>query len=286
MWIVYAAFSALFAGITAILAKAGIKETNSNLATALRTIVVLLLSWVMVLIVGSQATIVSLNSRTWLFLILSGLATGASWLCYFKALQLGEVNKVAVVDKSSIILTLLFAFMFLGEQLTGLKFAAVVLIAGGTLLMVQKQPLENKTIQKSWIVYASLSAVFASLTTILGKIGIMDVESNLGTAIRTTVVLLMSWLMVFLTNKEIRLKLINKRELLFIFLSGLATGASWLCYYKALQNGQTSTVVAIDKLSILVTVVFAYLIFKERLSVKAVFGLLLIITGTLCMVFS
>lgn len=286
MWIVYAAFSALFAGITAILAKAGIKETNSNLATALRTIVVLLLSWVMVLIVGSQATLVALSARTWLFLILSGLATGASWLCYFKALQLGEVNKVAVVDKSSIILTLLLAFMFLGEQLTGLKFMAIVLIAGGTLLMVQKQPLENKTVQKSWIVYASLSAVFASLTTILGKIGITDVESNLGTAIRTTVVLLMSWLMVFITNKEIKLKLINKRELFFIFLSGLATGASWLCYYKALQNGQTSTVVAIDKLSILVTVVFAYLIFKERLSAKAVFGLLLIITGTLCMVFS
>ncbi|MBL1224716.1 EamA family transporter [Enterococcus sp. BWR-S5] len=285
MWIIYAALSALFAGVTAILAKSGIKETNSTLATALRTIVVLLLSWLMVFIVGSQHTLSTLTLRTWVFLIFSGVATGASWLCYFKALQLGEVNKVAVVDKSSIILTLVFAFVFLDEQMTGLKFGAIALIAVGTWLMIQKQPVQNKAIQKSWIIYAGLSSVFASLTTILGKVGIDGVESNMGTAIRTTVVLIMSWLMVFLTQKDVQLKRTNKRELLFILLSGLATGASWLFYYRALQDGQTSAVVAIDKLSIVVTVIFAYLVFKEKLTVKALFGLLLIVGGTFFMVF-
>lgn len=285
MWIFYAGLSALFAGITSILAKAGIKETNSTLATALRTIVVLILAWGMVLIVGSQNTLMSLSVGTWTFLILSGIATGASWLCYFRALQIGEVNKVAVIDKSSIVLTLVFAFVFLGEQLTLVKVAAIFLIACGTLLMVQKQPLENKVANGSWLIYAGLSALFASLTTILGKVGIDGVESNLGTAIRTTVVLIMSWLMVFITNKEVNVKSINKKELTFIFLSGLATGASWLFYYRALQDGQTSTVVAIDKLSIAVTVFFAYFIFKEKLNLKALLGLGLIITGTLCMIF-
>lgn len=284
MWIIYAALSAFFAGITAILAKAGIKETNSTLATALRTIIVLILSWLMVFIVGSQNTLSTLSIQTWLFLVLSGGATGASWLCYFKALQLGEVNKVAVIDKSSIVLTLVLAFLFLGEQLSILKLAAILLIALGTLLMVQKQSVENRTTSASWFIYAVLAAVFASLTTILGKVGIDGVESNLGTAIRTSVVLVMSWLMVFATVKETRLKSINKKELLFIFLSGVATGASWLFYYRALQDGQTSTVVAIDKLSIGVTVFFAYFIFKEKLTKRALVGLTLIIAGTICMV--
>ncbi|WYJ90255.1 bacterial/archaeal transporter [Enterococcus sp. 9E7_DIV0242] len=284
MWIIYAALSALFAGFTSILAKAGIKETNSTLATALRTIVVLILSWLMVLIVESQSTLSELSVRTWAFLILSGISTGASWLCYFRALQIGEVNKVAVIDKSSIVLTLVFAFIFLGEQLTIMKSTAIILIACGTLMMVKKQSVENSVKNKSWVLYAGVSALFASLTTVLGKIGIDGVESNLGTAIRTTVVLIMAWLMVFFTKKSVKMKRINKRELFFIFLSGLATGASWLCYYRALQDGQTSTVVAIDKLSIVVTVFFAYLIFREKLTIKAMLGLILIVIGTLCMV--
>ena len=282
MWILLAFASALFAGVTSILAKCGIRKTDSNVATAIRTIVVLLFAWTMVFIVGSQKTISQISPKSLLFLILSGLATGASWLCYFRALQLGDVNKVVPIDKSSTILTILLALIFLGEGITWLKGAAVVLIAVGTFLMIQKKESGGEK-SKAWFIYAVLSAVFASLTSILAKVGIEGVESNLATAIRTGVVLLMSWVVVFVTKKQRTVPKIPKKELGFICLSGLATGASWLCYYKALQDGLASVVVPIDKLSILVTIAFSYFVFKEKLSQKALLGLVLIVAGTLLM---
>lgn len=282
MWILLAFASALFAGVTSILAKCGIRKTDSNVATAIRTIVVLLFAWTMVFIVGSQKTISQISPKSLLFLILSGLATGASWLCYFRALQLGDVNKVVPIDKSSTVLTILLALIFLGEGITWLKGAAVVLIAVGTFLMIQKKESGGEK-SKAWFIYAVLSAVFASLTSILAKVGIEGVESNLATAIRTGVVLLMSWVVVFVTKKQRTVMEIPKKELGFICLSGLATGASWLCYYKALHDGLASVVVPIDKLSILVTIAFSYFVFKEKLSKKAFLGLALIVAGTLLM---
>lgn len=284
MWILFAFGSAFFAGVTAILAKCGIRKTDSTVATAVRTIVVLLFSWLMVFVVGSQDQLGSIDPNTWLFLILSGLATGASWLCYFRALQLGDINKVLPVDKSSVILTMLLAFLFLQEPITLFGGIGVVLIAAGTFLMIEKKDVKQKEDQKkSWFLYAAGSAIFASLTSILGKIGISGVESNLGTAIRTAVVLLMAWVMVFVAGKAGEVRKIPKNELGFICLSGIATGASWLCYYRALQDGLASIVVPIDKLSILVTVAFSYFVFHERLSKKSAIGLVLIVAGTLAM---
>ena len=284
MWILFAFGSAFFAGITAILAKCGIRKTDSTVATAVRTIVVLLFSWLMVFVVGSQDQLGSIDPNTWLFLILSGLATGASWLCYFRALQLGDINKVVPVDKSSVILTMLLAFLFLQEPITPFGGVGVVLIAAGTFLMIEKKDVEQKEDQKkSWFLYAAGSAIFASLTSILGKIGISGVESNLGTAIRTAVVLLMAWVMVFVAGKAGEVRKIPKNEFGFICLSGIATGASRLCYYRALQDGLASIVVPIDKLSILVTVAFSYFVFHERLSKKSAIGLVLIVAGTLAM---
>ena len=284
MWILFAFGSAFFAGVTAILAKCGIRKTDSTVATAVRTIVVLLFSWLMVFVVGSQDQLGSIDPNTWLFLILSGLATGASWLCYFRALQLGDINKVVPVDKSSVILTMLLAFLFLQEPITPFGGIGVVLIAAGTFLMIEKKDVEQKEDQKkSWFLYAAGSAIFASLTSILGKIGISGVESNLGTAIRTAVVLLMAWVMVFVAGKAGEIRKIPKNELGFICLSGIATGASWLCYYRALQDGLASIVVPIDKLSILVTLAFSYFVFHERLSKKSAIGLVLIVAGTLAM---
>lgn len=284
MWILFAFGSAFFAGVTAILAKCGIRKTDSTVATAVRTIVVLLFSWLMVFVVGSQNQLGSIDPSTWLFLILSGLATGASWLCYFRALQLGDINKVVPVDKSSVILTMLLAFLFLQEPITPFGGIGVVLIAAGTFLMIEKKDVKQKEDQKkSWFLYAAGSAIFASLTSILGKIGISGVESNLGTAIRTAVVLLMAWVMVFVAGKAGEVRKIPKNELGFICLSGIATGASWLCYYRALQDGLASIVVPIDKLSILVTVAFSYFVFHERLSKKSAIGLVLIVAGTLAM---
>ncbi len=286
MWIVFAFLSAFFAGVTSILAKCGIRKTDSDVATAVRTIVVLIFAWIMVFVVGSQNTISSISPKTLIFLILSGAATGASWLCYFRALRYGDVNKVVPIDKSSTILTIILAFIILHEGISLLKGIAVVLIAVGTFLMIQKKENtgENGTGNKSWLIYAVLSAVFASLTSILGKIGIDGIDSNLGTAIRTCVVLIMAWLIVFIKNKQHTLKDIPHRELLFICLSGLATGASWLCYYKALKDGQASAVVPIDKLSILITVAFSYIVFKEKLNLKSGIGLILIVGGTLLMI--
>ena len=284
MWVFYAAGSALFAGATSILAKCGIKKTDSTVATAFRTIVVLLMSFVMVLLVGSLDGITSISPKTWIFLVLSGLATGASWLCYFRALGAGDVNKVVPIDKSSTILTILLAFPVLGEPISWLKGICVVLIGAGTFLMIEKKQTDGeKEIKRSWLLYAILSAVFAALTSILGKIGISGVESNLGTMIRTAVVLVMSWMMVFVTGKAKEVRRIPGKELGFICLSGLATGGSWLCYYKALRDGLASVVVPIDKLSILVTIAFSYFVFKEKLTRKALVGLILIVAGTLLM---
>lgn len=283
MWIVFAFLSALFAGLTSILAKCGIRKTDSTVATAIRTIVVLFMSFGMVLIVGSLHGIREIAPRTWLFLVLSGLATGASWLCYFRALQLGDVNKVVPIDKSSTVLTILLAFLFLHESVNWLKGLCIALIAAGTWLMIEKKAQAGETKSRAWFIYAALSAVFAALTSILGKIGIEDVESNLGTMIRTAVVLVMAWAMVLLTGKAGKIRQTPKRELAFICLSGLATGGSWLCYYKALQDGLASVVVPIDKLSILVTVAFSYVVFHEKLTKKALAGLVLIVAGTLGM---
>ena len=283
MWILFAFGSALLAGLTSILAKCGIRKTDSTVATAIRTVVVLLFAWLMVLAAGSQRQLGSIDGRTLLFLILSGLATGASWLCYFKALQLGDVNKVVPIDKSSTVLTILLAFLLLREPVSLPKGVGVVLIAAGTFLMLEKRDVAAGQAKGGWLFYAAGSAAFASLTSILGKMGISGVESNLGTAIRTGVVLVMAWIMVFAAGKQRALKGIPGRELGFICLSGLATGGSWLCYYKALQDGPASVVVPIDKLSILVTVAVSALVFRERLTRRSAAGLALIVTGTLAM---
>ena len=286
MWVLFAVGSSFFAGITAILAKCGIRKTDSDVATAIRTVVVLLFSWLMVLVTGTWSGITEVGGKTLLFLVLSGLATGASWLCYFHALQKGDVNKVVPIDKSSTILTILLALIFLHEGLTPVKGVSVVLIGAGTMLMITRKEGTGETEDKNgkeWLVYAVLSAVFASLTAILGKIGIAGIDSNLGTAIRTTVVIVMAWLMVFLKGKQKELHGIEKKELGFIALSGLATGASWLCYYRALQDGPASVVVPIDKLSILVTIAFSWVVFKEKLTKKAALGLLCILVGTIMM---
>ena len=281
MWLFFALGSAFFAGITAVLAKIGIENVNSTLATALRTVVVLAFSWLMVFVVGSQGGIAQISGTTLLFLMLSGLSTGASWLCYFKALQLGDVNKVAPIDKSSTVLTILLAFLFLGEPVSIPQALGVVGIGVGTLLMIAKKEVEDgKPHSKAWLVYAFLSAVFASLTSIFGKIGVENVESNLGTAIRTIVVLVMAWVMVFVTGEQKGIRSIGKKSWVFLFLSGITTGLSWLCYYRALQDGPASVVVPIDKLSILVTIVFSWIVLKEKLTPKAAVGLVLILAGT------
>ncbi len=284
MWIAFAFLSALFAGVTSILAKCGIRKTDSTVATAIRTAVVLVFSWAMVFIVGSQTTITTVDWKTIIFLFLSGLATGASWLCYFKALQLGDINKVVPIDKSSTVLTFILAAIFFSE-FTWLGAVGITLVAAGTFLMIEKKDVKTaEERSNSWFLYAAGSAVFASLTAVLGKIGITGVESNLGTALRTIVVLVMSWMMVFVTGKQKEVGKIDKKELGFICLSGIATGGSWLCYYKALQDGPASVVVPIDKLSILVTVAFSFFVFREKLTKKSALGLLLIVAGTLTMI--
>ena len=286
VWLISAIFSAVFAGITTILAKCGIKKTDSDVATALRTAVVLVFAWVMVFVVGSQSTITKISGESLLFLILSGLATAASWICYFKALSIGDVNKVVPIDKSSTVLTVLLAIICFGETANlAVKLIATAILAVGILLMVEKKQSNQKSESRAWMVYAILSAVFAALTSILAKVGISGVESNLGTAIRTAVVLVMAWAIVFARGKQKEIKHIDKKELLFIALSGIATGASWLCYYYAIQNGIVSVVVPIDKMSILITVIFSYFVFKEKLSIKALIGLGLMVAGTLLMAF-
>jgi transporter family protein len=286
LWIIAAILSAFFAGLTSILAKCGIKKTDSDLATALRTVVVLVFAWVMVFVVGSQGDIAKIEPKPLIFLILSGLATGASWICYFKALSMGDINKVVPIDKSSTVLTVLLAIVCFGETSNlVIKLSATAVLAAGIFLMVEKKRTDGEAKGRAWMLYAALSAVFAALTSILAKVGVSGVESNLGTAIRTGVVLVMAWGIVLARGKQKQLPTLDKKELLFISLSGIATGASWLCYYYAIGHGLVSVVVPIDKLSIVVTVAFSYFVFRERLSKKALLGLCLMVAGTLLMVF-
>lgn len=284
MWFFLSIGSAFFAGISSVLAKCGIEKTSSEVATAIRTAIVIAMSVIMTLIVGSLKDIGSIDAKTWIFLILSGLATGASWLCFFKALELGDVNKVIPVDKTSTILTLIVSFIVFGETVTWVKIVSVVAIGAGTFLMIERKQTSGQCKgSKLWLLFACLSAVFASLTSILGKIGIDGVESNLGTLIRTIVVLFMSWIVVFVTGKTKNVGEISKRDFLFIVFSGIATGVSWLCYYKALKDGVVSVVVSVDKLGILVTIAFSFFALKEKLTVKALIGLVLILAGTLAL---
>lgn len=285
MWLIAAILSAVFAGLTAILAKCGIKKTDSDVATAIRTVVVLIFAWVMVFVVGSAGTISSIEIKPLIFLLLSGFATGASWICYFKALSMGDVNKVVPIDKSSTILSVLLAIICFGEtDQLAVKLIGTAILAVGIFMMVEKKQSGQKEERRAWMIYAVLSALFAALTSILAKIGISGVESNLGTAIRTGVVLVMAWAIVFAKGKQQQIKTLDKKELVFISLSGIATGASWLFYYYAIQNGIVSVVVPIDKLSIVFTVAFSYFVFKEKLSRKAFAGLALMVVGTLLMV--
>lgn len=287
LWLLAAFMSALFAGVTSIFAKCGIKKTDSNLVTAMRTIVVFIFSLIMVFVANSFMTINDIELKTWIFLILSGISTGISWICYYKALSLGDVNKVMPIDKSSTIITILLAIIFFHETANIIaKLVATILLSFGIFLMIEKKEVEsNKSENKKWIIYAFLSAIFASLTSIFAKIGIDNVESNLGTSIRTMVVLLISWGIVLAKGKQKDIKNIEKKDWLFITLSGISTGISWLCYYYALQKGVVSVVVSIDKLSIVVTILFSYFILKEKLSLKSTIGLVLMVVGILLMVF-
>lgn len=282
MWLIFAFLSAFFAGITAVLSKVDIKNINSNLGTAIRTVVVFIFAWLMVFVARAQNGISDISIKTYVFLVLSGLATGASWLCYFKALKYGDVNKVAPIDKSSTILTMILACLFLHEEITAVKLVCIVLIGIGTYLMIEKQTSDNKAQENmNWLVYAVLSAVFAAFTSILGKIGISDINSTLGTAIRTFVVLIMAWVAAFATNSVNGAKSVTAKDFIFLILSGITTGLSWLCYYRALQDGAASIVVPIDKLSILVTISFSYIVLKEKLTKKSLCGLVLLTSGTL-----
>lgn len=323
MWIVFACLSAVFAGLTAILCKCGIKKTDSDVATALRTIVVLIFAWIMTFVVGSYKDIANVSAKSLLFLILSGLATGASWICYFKALSMADINKVVPIDKSSTVITVLFAIIIFHETNNlWIKLAGTALIGVGVMLTVEKKDIKSasatvtaavtadngiiptKTVlpdvtdkgnsqpapanvktkrNVGWIVFAVLSAAFAAATSILAKIGIENVESNLATAIRTTVVLVAAWFLVIAKKKTHLIKEIDKKELLFISLSGLATGASWLCYYYAIAKGVVSVVVPIDKLSVLLTVAFSCIFLKEKLKLKSAIGLIIMTAGTLLM---
>ena len=285
MWLLFAVGASFFAGITAILVKIGVEDTDSNLLTALRTIVVLIFSWIMVFVVGSQGTITEVSGKTLLFLCASGVTTGISWICYFHALQIGNVNVVVPIDKSSVVLTILLGVIFLGESMNLLKAVCVVSIAVGTYLMIEKKEnVGQSTKKKGAIFYAFMSAIFAYLTALLSKIGITGIESNLGTAIRTIVVLIMAWIIVFMKGSQKDIKKISQKSWTFIVLSGIATGLSWLCYYRALQDGPISVVLPIDKLSTLVSIAFAYIVFKEKLTRKSGIGLALIVAGTLGMV--
>ena len=284
LWLFAAVLSAIFAGLTSILAKCGIKKTDSDVATLLRTLVVLIFSWLMVIIVGSAPQIISIEPKSFVFLILSGLATGASWICYFKALSIGDVNKVVPIDKSSTILSVIFAIILFNETNNlPVKIVATALLTVGIMLMIEKREVSKSSNSSSWFWYAIGAALFAALTSILAKMGISNVESNLGTAIRTGVVLIMAFIIVLSKGKQSQVKSVEKKELLFIVLSGIATGASWLCYYYAIQKGIVSVVVPIDKLSIIVSIFFSYIVFREKLTKKAFLGLLFMVFGTLIM---
>ncbi|MGN1081085.1 MAG: EamA family transporter [Acutalibacteraceae bacterium] len=286
MWLLYAVGSAVFAGAMSVLSKVGIKNSDSDLVTAVRTAVVLVFAWAAVIITGVQSEIPSISPRPFVFLILSGISTGVSWLCYFRALQLGKVNQVAAVDKTSTVLTVILAMLIFHEtDSIAAKIAGIILISAGTLLMTGFGGScgEDKAKNSRWFIYALMSALFAALTSILAKIGVRDVDSNLATAIRTSVVLLLAWIIVFSKGKQRELSKIPRKDMLFIILSGAATGAGWLCYYRALQLGEASAVVPIEKMSILITVAFSCVFLKERLSKKSWAGLAIIVLGTVIM---
>ena len=283
-WVMAAVASAFFAGMTSILAKRGLSETDSDVATALRTLVVLVFAWIMVAVVGSGHVIAQITPRSWLFLALSGLATGGSWICYFKALSQGDVNKVVPVDKSSTVMAVLMAIVLFGETShLEVKLVGTAVIAIGTFMMIEKKQGASGGQSRSWLVYALLAAVFAALTSVLAKVGIEGIESNLATAIRTCFVLIMAWVIVVGKGKLSQVRHIDVRELCFLVASGVATGASWLFFYYAISAGQVSVVVQIDKLSILVSIAFAWIVFGERLTPKSGVGLVLIVAGTLAM---
>ncbi len=284
MWIVAAVFSEFFAGITAILSKCGIKNVNSDVATAIRTSVVLVFAWAIVFVTGAYETLSEIDPRSLIFLVLSGIATGASWICYFKALSLGEVSKVAAVDKSSVIFSVLIAIaVFPAERrLWWVKLICLAAVGAGTWLMTEIKRSEEKT-KTTWFFFALLSAIFAAITSVLSKLGMENVNSDCATAIRTGIVLIMAWLIVFAKKETGLVKEVNKKDLLFLVLSGISTGISWLCYFYAIQHGQISVVVPIDKLSIVITVVFSVIFLKEKASSKVWLGLGLLTAGTLCM---
>ena len=285
MWIALALGPAFFAGVVAVLAKVGIRHTSSNVATAIRTVIALTMAWIAVFVVGAEASIATLSTRSVVFLVLSGLATGASWLCYFRAIQLGPVNKVVAVDRSGLVLTVLLGILVFGEagNLWATLLAAAV-IAVGTVLMIDWRSERDAPNRRAWLVFAGLSAAFASLTAVLAKIGISDVDASVGTAVRTSVVLVMAVVVVLAAGEQRQVRSIPRRDLWFIALSGLATGASWLCLYQALKQGPVSVVIPIDKLSIVVTVVFSYLVLRERLTRAGLLGLILIVVGTFALV--
>lgn len=280
MWILFAAGSAVFAGLTSVFAKVGTENISSDLLTAIRTAVVLIFSWIMVIITAQLDSLSAITPAELLFICLSGGATGASWLCYFKALQLGNVNKVVPVDKLSTVLTMILAVIFFGEPFGIFSAIGMALIVAGTLLMIAKKA-DTEEKSKAWLVYALLSAVFASLTAILAKMGMSNVPSNLATAIRTIVVLIIAWGIVIGKGRLSEIRTINRKGWVFTLVSGLFTGLSWLCYYRAIKDGIASVVVPIDKLSIVITVAVSVVFLREKVSLKQLLGLILLVGGTM-----
>ncbi len=281
MWIIFALLAAFFAGITTIFSKIGVNNVDSTLATSLRTAIILIFNLLVVLFIGSFNEINKLDFKIIIFLILSGITTALLWLSYFKALQLCDVNKVTPIDKTSIVLTLLLSSVFLNEKITIIKIISMILILIGTFLMTN---IKAKKCDNKWLIYAILTAIFTSLATILGKIGIKDIESNFGTLIRTIIVFIIIWSIVFIKGKHKEIKVINKKSWLFILLSGITTGLSWLCYFKALQGGEASIVFPIEKLSIVVAIIFSCIFLKEKINKKSILGLILIVVGTLLLI--
>lgn len=278
MWILFAVGSAFFAGATSVLAKAGIKSVSSDFATAFRTGMVLIFSWLMVFVVGCQNAVSTITPRALVFLALSGAATGLSWLCYFKALSIGNLSKVVAVDKSSTFLTILLALIFFHEPfhwLTGLGIAVMIV---GTALMLEKG--DAKKGEKGWLFYAAGSAVFAALQSILGKVGVQDMDSTLATALRTVVVLVFAWAIVLVKKEGGDWKKMTRRDAVLLVLSGITTGASWLCYYRALQTGRASVVVPIDKCSMLFAVALSAIFLKEKQTRRSLLALALVVAGT------
>lgn len=278
MWILFAVGSAFFAGATSVLAKAGIKSVSSDFATAFRTGVVLIFSWLMVFVVGCQNAVSTITPRALVFLALSGAATGLSWLCYFKALSIGNLSKVVAVDKSSTFLTILLALIFFREPFHWLTGLGIAVMIAGTALMLEKG--DAKKGEKGWLFYAAGSAVFAALQSILGKVGVQDMNSTLATALRTVVVLIFAWAIVLGKKEGGDWKKMTRRDAVLLVLSGITTGASWLCYYRALQTGRASVVVPIDKCSMLFAVALSAIFLKEKQTRRSLLALTLVVAGT------